>query len=64
MAASARLDAPSFDALDRVMRQRPSSFAVSVASRTTIDRVNRETSERNRARRQGLALVALADPRD
>lgn len=60
MAASTR-----FDALDRVMRQRPSSFATSTASRTTIDRVNRETSERNRAaRRRSLALVALADPRD
>lgn len=59
MAASTR-----FDALDRVMRQRPSSFAAQSASRTTIDRVNRETAERNRARRRSLAVVALIDPRD
>lgn len=59
MAASVRPEA-----LDHLMRQRPSSFATSTASRTVIDRVNRETSERNRARRRSLALVALADPRD
>lgn len=59
MAASTR-----FDALDRVMRQRPSSFAEKSASRATIDRVNRQTAERNRARRRALAVSALVDPRD
>lgn len=59
MAASVR-----FDALDRVMRQRPSSFAVQTTSRATIDRVNRLTAERNRARRRALAVSALVDPRD
>lgn len=48
-----------FGALDRIMRERPTSFTKSAETRVVIERVNRATRERNRAKRRALVISTL-----
>lgn len=45
--------------LDRIMRERPTSFTKSAELHASIEKVNRATRERSRAKRRALVISTL-----